>query len=280
MQTGSTRTDSSEWYSRRKKTDISFLISGMMNLYEHQSTFNPNMPVRGLIYLCRLYEKYIVKNEIDIYTSSLKELPFPQYFVFYNGTEKEPDRQELKLSDMFKAPPVSRTPALECIATMLNINYGHNKELMEKCQRLREYAVFVETVRQELSSGTDFDQSVTNAVDICINGNILKDILTDQKAEVIQMILETYDKELHDKTLRHEGYEDGYNKGSADGYSKGSTDGYDTGFHDGIDTGILQLISTLQELNLSREETLAKIREKYNLSPEDAESYMLKYWKE
>ena len=280
MQTGSTRTDSSEWYSRRKKTDISFLISGMMNLYEHQSTFNPNMPVRGLIYLCRLYEKYIVKNEIDIYTSSLKELPFPQYFVFYNGTEKEPDRQELKLSDMFKAPPVSRTPALECIATMLNINYGHNKELMEKCQRLREYAVFVETVRQELSSGTDFDQSVTNAVDICINGNILKDILTYQKAEVIQMILETYDKELHDKTLRHEGYEDGYNKGSADGYSKGSTDGYDTGFHDGIDTGILQLISTLQELNLSREGTLTKIKEKYDLSPEDAESYMLKYWKE
>ncbi len=225
MQTGSTRTGSSEWYSRRRKTDISFLISGMMNLYEHQSTFNPNMPVRGLIYLCRLYEKYIVKNEIDIYTSSLKELPFPQYFVFYNGTEKEPDRQEL-------------------------------------------------------TSGTDFDQSVANAVDICINGNILKDILTDQKAEVIQMILETYDKELHDKTLRHEGYEDGYNKGSADGYSKGSTDGYDTGFYDGIDTGILQLISTLQELNLSREETFAKIQEKYDLSPEDTESYMLKYWKE
>ena len=280
LQTGSTRTGSSEWYSRRRKPDISFLISGMMNLYEHQSTFNPNMPVRGLIYLCRLYEKYIVKNEIDIYTSSLKELPFPQYFVFYNGTEKEPDRQELKLSDMFKAPPVSRTPALECIATMLNINYGHNKELMEKCQRLREYAVFVETVRQELTSGTDFDQAVANAVDICINSNILKDILTDQKAEVIQMILETYDKELHDKTLRHEGYEDGYNKGSADGYSKGSTDGYDTGFHDGIDTGILQLISTLQELNLSREETFAKIQEKYDLSPEDTESYMLKYWKE
>ena len=267
MQTGNTKTGSSEWYSRRRKTDISFLISGMMNLYEHQSTFNPNMPVRGLIYLCRLYEKYIVKNEIDIYTSSLKELPFPQYFVFYNGTEKEPDRQELKLSDMFKAPPVSRTPALECIATMLNINYGHNKDLMVKCQRLREYAAFVETVRQELTSGTDFDQSVANAVDICINGNILKDILTDQKAEVIQMILETYDKELHDKTLRHEGYEDGYNKGSTDGYLEGIT------------AGISNLISTLQELHLSREETLAKIQEKYDLSAEDAENYMGKYWK-
>ena len=168
---------------------------------------------------------------------------------------------------MFKAPPVSRTPALECIATMLNINYGHNKELMEKCQRLREYAVFVETVRQELSTGTDFDQSVANAVDICINGNILKDILTDQKAEVIQMILETYDKELHDKTLRHEGYEDGYNKGTTDGYLEGIT------------AGISNLISTLQELHLSREKTLAKILEKYDLSAEDAENYMSKYWK-
>ena len=90
------------------------------------------------------------------------------------------------------------------------------------------------------------------------------------------MILETYDKELHDKTLRHEGYEDGYNKGSAEGYSKGSTDGY----LEGITAGISNLISTLQELNLSREKTLAKIKEKYDLSPEDAESYMLKYWKE
>ena len=112
---------------------------------------------------------------------------------------------------------------------------------------------------------------------------IPKDILTDQKAEVIQMILETYDKELHDKTLRHEGYEDGYNKGSADGYSKGSADGYSKGTTDGylegITAGISNLISTLQELHLSREETLAKIQEKYDLSAEDAENYMGKYWK-
>ena len=100
---------------------------------------------------------------------------------------------------------------------------------------------------------------MANAVDICINSNILKDILTDQKAEVIQMILETYDKELHDKTLRHEGYEDGY--------------------LEGITAGISNLISTLQELHLSRAETLAKIQEKYDLSAEDSENYMSKYWK-
>ena len=114
--------------------DISFLISGMMNLYEHQSTFNPNMPIRGLMYLCKLYEKYIIKNKIDIYTSTPKTLPFPQYFVFYNGTKSEPDRQDL----------------------------------LEKCQRLKEYAIFVDTVRQELSSDRPLELAVSSAIDICI----------------------------------------------------------------------------------------------------------------
>ena len=206
------------------------------------------MMIRGMMYLC---------------------------FVFYNGTKSEPDRQDLNLSDLFKKPVIPVKPCLECVATMLNINYGHNKDLLEKCQRLKEYAIFVDTVRQELSSDRPLELAVSSAVDICIRKNILPDILTDQKAEVIQMILETYDKELHDKTLRHEGYEDGYNKGSADRYSKGSTDGY----LEGITAGISHLISTLQELHLSREETLSKIKEKYDLSAEDAENYMSKYWK-
>ena len=242
------------------KNDLAFLISGTMNLYEHQSTFNPNMPIKGLLYFSRLYEKYITANGIDIYTSTLKKLPFPQYIVFYNGTEKEPDRSTLKLSDSFYIPSPSKTPSLECIAIMLNINFGHNKILMEKCRRLKEYAIFVDTVRKELLNGAPLEQSLSYAVDSCIGNDILKDVLIQQKAEVIQMILETYDKELHDKTLRREGYEDGYNKG--------------------INDGIRQLISTLQEINFSRENTLLKLQEKYELSPEEAEKYMAEYWKE
>lgn len=82
------------------------------------------------------------------------------------------------------------------------------------------------------------------------------------------MILETYDKELHDKTLRREGYEDGYSKGKF------------TGYLEGINDGIRQLISTLQEVNIPRESTLLKLQEKYDLSQEDAEKYMAEYWKE
>ena len=91
------------------KNDVAFLISGTMNLYEHQSTFNPNMPVRGLMYFSKLYEKYIVTNGIDIYTSTPKKLPFPQYFVFYNGTMDEPDRSELKLTDLLDMPASPKT---------------------------------------------------------------------------------------------------------------------------------------------------------------------------
>ena len=239
-----------------KKNDISFLISGMMNLYEHQSTFNPNMPIRGLMYLCKLYEKYIIKNKIDIYTSTPKTLPFPQYFVFYNGTKSEPDRQDLNLSDLFKKPVIPVKPCLECVATMLNINYGHNKDLLEKCQRLKEYAIFVDTVRHELSSDKPLELAVSSAIDICIQKNILPDILTDQKAEVIQMILETYDKELHDKTLRNEGQEEER------------------------ENGIRQLLSALYELNIPKDTALQKLKEKYPLSENEAENYLAEYWSE
>ena len=157
-------------------------------------------------------------------------------------------------------PAAPKTPCLECIALMLNINYGHNKVLLEKCRRLKEYSIFVDTVRRELADGIPLEQCLSAAVDSCIEKNILKDVLIQQKAEVIQMILETYDKELHDKTLRREGYEDGYNKGMTD--------------------GIRQLISTLQEVSISREDTRKKLQEKYGLSQKEAEKYMTDYWKE
>ena len=82
------------------KNDMAFLLDVVLNLYEHQSTFNPNMPTRALLYFAKLYEKYIAIHEINIYSSAPKRLPFPQHIVFYNGTKDEPDRQTLRLSDL------------------------------------------------------------------------------------------------------------------------------------------------------------------------------------
>ena len=158
-----------------------------------------------------------------------------------------------------------RTPCLECTAFMLNINYGHNRELMEKCRRLEEYAIFIGTVRENLDSGMELDEAVTQAVDECMRKNVLKDILTEQKAEVIHMILETFDQELHEKTLRKEGYDegkaDGYKKGNAQGYEKGSTDGYIKGKTEERENSIRQIIKMLKEVGVDRETAETKLME-------------------
>ena len=105
------------------KNDLSFLIDAELNLYEHQSTYNPNMPMRGLLYFASVYTRHISSREINIYSSSPKVFPFPQHIVFYNGTQEEPDRKILKLSDLFQRPNGEKEPCLECQTLMLNINY-------------------------------------------------------------------------------------------------------------------------------------------------------------
>lgn len=208
------------------KNDISFLIGGTMNLYEHQSTYNPNMPMRGFLYLARLYDQYIEMNGINLYTSALRTLPAPRYLVFYNGTQDAPDRTILRLSDAFAGAPLSpnkreemSAPCLECITVMLNINYGHNKELMQKCRKLKEYAIFVSTVRDFIASGDNLPASVSQAVDDCIARGILKDILLKNKSEVMSMVLTTFDREKYEKAMQEEwkemGIEEGYREGQA-----------------------------------------------------------------
>lgn len=127
------------------KDDLSFLVYDVLNLWEHQSSFNPNMPIRGLGYFSYIYQQYIEKNHLNVYGSRQLQLPVPQYIVFYNGESEKPDRMELKLSDSF-AKVEGISPGLECTAVMLNINYGHNRELMDRCKRLHDYALFISRV--------------------------------------------------------------------------------------------------------------------------------------
>lgn len=75
------------------------------------------------------------------------ELPYPQFIVFYNGTQKEPERQVLELSTAFPKWANKENAALQCRAVVLNINLGYNKEVMEKCEKLKEYAQYIARVR-------------------------------------------------------------------------------------------------------------------------------------
>ena len=185
------------------KNDVSFLLGGTMNLYEHQSSYNPNMPIRGLLYLARLYQNYIDDCEINVFSPVLKHLPSPKFIVFYNGSRDEPDQKLLRLTDAFAEEGTPEESCLECCATMLNINYGHNYELMEKCRRLEEYSVFVAEVRKALEEGGDQRQAVDDAIDICIEKGVLRDILIKERAAIMNMVLSCTEKQ-YDRLVRKE----------------------------------------------------------------------------
>lgn len=189
------------------KNDLSFLIDSSMSLYEHQSTENPNMPLRGLLYFAQLYNKYIAKHNLNLFSSTPQKIPVPQYIVFYNGTKEQPDEQIFLLSDLYEKEHIRQyvEGCLECEARMLNINYGKNRELMEKCRRLEEYAIFVSRVRQYVAEDIEKRElAIRRAVDECINEGILSDILTEQKAEVLELVLTTFNKELYEQGLRED----------------------------------------------------------------------------
>ena len=185
------------------KNDVSFLLGGTMNLYEHQSSYNPNMPIRGLIYFARLYQNYIDECEINVFSPVLKHLPRPKFIVFYNGSKDEPDQKLLRLTDAFTETGESGESCLECCATMLNINYGHNYELMEKCRRLEEYSAFVAEVRKALEEGGNQRQAVDDAIDICIEKGVLRDILIKERAAIMNMVLSCTEKQ-YDRLVRKE----------------------------------------------------------------------------
>ena len=214
------------------KNDISCIVGCTINLYEHQSSYNPNMPLRGLIYFAQLYNIYTEKRKLNLFSSTLQKIPTPQFVVFYNGLKKEPDRKVLKLSDAF----MNSGGCLECSAIMLNINYGSNRELMEKCRRLKEYAIFIEMVRKYATDESlDLGVAITLAIDECIKREILSDILTEERAEVFMYILESFDKELYERDLKADAYEEGVAAGLVAGKAVGLEEGKKAGLIKSVD---------------------------------------------
>lgn len=195
------------------KNDVAFIVYSDMSLYEQQSTFNPNMPVRGLMYAGKLYSKYIEQNDLNIYGSKSVKLPSPHYYVFYNGEQKHNDVEELKLSDTFEN--FKDLGKYEWTAVMLNINYGHNKELMEKCQPLQEYSILVSKIRKYKKTEDSFENAVNRAVDECIEEGVLADYLRIHKAEVLDMVITEYDEEKTMKAIARDHEEIGEEKMAA-----------------------------------------------------------------
>ena len=223
------------------KNDLAFIIDTDLFLYEHQSTYNPNMPLRDLFYISSEYQKLVDKK--SLYSSILQKIPAPQFIVFYNGTEKRKDNWVNHLSEAFENLPGN--PKLELEVLTININEGHNEELMEHCQTLKEYAKYVNCVRK-YARELELNEAVKLAVDECIRNNILSEFLRANKSEVISMSIFEYDKEEEERKLRKAEYE----AGVADGFNNG----FNNGFNDGINTAKKDAAITLTELHMPIEQ--------------------------
>ncbi len=192
------------------RNDISFLIDARRSLYEHQSTYSPNLPLRFLLYISALYSS--MTKDANLYGTKAIELPPPRFVIFYNGKDEQPDRQILKLSDLYT---INEECSLELEAVMLNVNSGHNKELMEMSHTLWEYAEYTARVR-EYTETMELEEAVERAIEECIQEGILKEFLEKNRAEAKNMSIFEYDQERHIKQEREEAWEEGRKAGKRD----------------------------------------------------------------
>ncbi len=210
----------------RMKNDVSFVLDNQMVLLEHQSKYNPNMPLRGFLYFAKLYETRIASemNPKNIYYPKLVKIPTPQYIVLYNGTDRKIGESIiLKLSDAFEDN--NKPEGYEWSAKMININVGKNHELLLKCKILGEYSSFVDCVRKYSKINDDFTVAIDKAVNECIEKGILKDLLIKYSAEVKNMLLTEFDEEK-DWAIMARGYKEiGYEEGIEEGKKEGKKEG-------------------------------------------------------
>ena len=172
------------------RNDIAFTIGGKtIVLIEHQSTINPNMPLRLLLYMAAVYEKIIPRR--DLYTMRKLKIHRPEFYLFYNGNRAFPDRTVLKLSALFEKVHGNAKPNLELEVKAYNINAGHNKSLLEKSRDLREYARFVALVQKKKAgqSKEEREEAFRLAIIECIEHNILKEFLETYGEEVMKSLL-------------------------------------------------------------------------------------------
>lgn len=193
------------------KNDVSCMFAFELSLYEHQSTVNPNIPLRDLFYVAGQLQKMVAEK--NLYSSRKVQIPAPRFAVFYNGSTKMPERMEYRLSELFQKRMES--PELELIVTVYNINPGMNETLLEGCQILKEYMLFTTKIRENRKV-MELRDAVNKAVEDCIQEGILAEFLEAQRAEVVAMSIFEYDAEKHIRLEKEESYEEGKAEGKAE----------------------------------------------------------------
>ena len=182
------------------KNDVAYTVRNcQIVLSEHQSTINPNVPLRNLMYIAREYERIVPVR--DRYRTTLVRIPTPKFIVFYNGTEDYPVEEILKLSTAYME--TEEDASLELTVKVININMDKHHEVLQKCKVLREYSQFVEETRKYREDENQLEKAVKE----CIQKGILADYLLRKSSEVVNMLMEEYSYETDIEVQRQEAAE-------------------------------------------------------------------------
>ena len=229
------------------KNDISFLIDGRLSLYEHQSTYNPNLPLRFLLYISKVYAG--MTKDANLYGTKSVKIPSPEFVIFYNGEDVKPERMALKLSDMYERK--DREAKLELEAVMLNISGDNNTGLKEACRTLKEYAIYTDKIRLYAKS-MPLPDAVDRAIDECIREGVLEEFLRKHKAEAKEMSIFEYDQEKHMRQEREAAWEDGHAAGIEEGRA--------VGIEEGRAAGVKETVKRLSTLGVPIETIAAAVK--------------------
>ena len=231
------------------KNDLSFVIDSQLSLYEHQSTYSPNLPLRMLLYLADLYAD-MTKNE-NLYGKKKVKIPPPQFIIFYNGVERQPDRRILRLSDLYEVEEEEHKLELE--AVMLNVNAGHNRELLQSCKTLADYAEYTACIRK-YAEEMGIEDSVECAITECIQEGILEEFLRKNRAEAKRMSIYEYDQARHIRQEREDARKEGWSEGWDEGRREGRCEGRREGRNEGRQEEKRIVAARLAEMGMTAEQ--------------------------
>jgi len=185
--------------------DVAFKIGDVVILLlEHQSSQSPNVPIRIFIYLGREYEKVLASLNKELYSSTLVQIPRPEFYVLYNGETPLKDSDgniadiiTYKLSDMFLDAEGARAfpGKIELEVPVYNINHGHNTEILDRSERLRGFAQLVAKTREYQAQANPLEEAIKLAIEYCIENDVLKEYLVERGAEVRGMLFEQFTAE-------------------------------------------------------------------------------------
>ena len=254
------------------KNDASFLLCMSLYMFEQQSSKNPNMPLRFLHYVSDVFRE-LFSNSM-LHRRSMIKIPVPHFVTFYNGLEKWiEDEDEIRLSDMYEIP--TDNPELELKVRVININ--KDVHILNKCKTLRDYVTFVNKVRFKMGvEGDDVRIAVTEAMDECIDEDILVDFFEQHREEVVEVSIYDYDEEEVRRVLAEEYAQEYAQKVAKEVSEKAFAEGEQSGRQLNLINQVIKKVKkskTLETIASELEEEEADIKPIYDAVVSSAPDY-------